>query len=98
MLDKFLQSFDDVFATPQGLPPARACDHRIHLLLNIAPVAVRPYRYPQLQKDELESQCAAMLEQGVIRPSTSAFSVPVLLVKKHDGSCRFCADYRALNR
>lgn len=87
-----------MFATPSGLPPAHPCDHRIHLLPNTAPVAVRPYRYPQLQKDELEAQCAAMLEQGIIRPSTSAFSAHVLLVKKHDSSWRFCVDYRALNQ
>ena len=86
LLDKLLNSFEDVFTTPDGLPPAHACDHRIHLMPNAAPVAVRPYRYPQLQKDELESQCAAMLQMGVIRPSTSTFSAPVLLVKKHDGS------------
>jgi len=85
LLDKLLLTFDDLFATPEGLPPARACDHRIHLP-NTTSVAVRPYRYPQLQKDELESQCAAMLQQGVIHPSTVAFSAPVLLVKKHDGS------------
>ena len=82
---------------PKGLPPARRCDHHIHLLPNTAPVAVRPYRYPQLQKDELETQCAAMLQQGIIQPSTSAFSAPVLLVKKPDASWRFCVDYRALN-
>ena len=74
----------------------RTYDHRIHLP-GTAPVAVRPYRYPQLQKDELERQCAAMLEQGIIRPSTSPFSAPVLLVKKSNGSWRFCIDYRALN-
>jgi hypothetical protein len=58
---------------------------------------VWPYRYAHLQKEELESQCANMLHQGVIRPSSSAFLTLVLLVKKHDGSWRFCVDYMALN-
>jgi hypothetical protein len=97
LLDLLLDAYNDVFAAPEGLPPARACDHHIHLKPHTEPVAVRPYRYPQLQKDELELQCEAMLRQGIIRPSTSPFSAPVLLVKKQDGSWRFCVDYRALN-
>jgi len=60
-------------------------------------VAVRPYRYPQLQKDELERQCRAMEAQGLIRRSSSPFSATVLLVKKADGTWRLCVDYRALN-
>jgi hypothetical protein len=60
-------------------------------------VAVRPYRYPAAHKDELERQCAAMIDQGIVRRSDSAFSSPVILVKKLDGSWRFCVDYRALN-
>jgi len=72
-------------------------NHRIHLLPGTAPVAVRPYRYLQLQKDELERQCVAILQQGIIRPSTSPFSAPVLLVRKPDNTWRFCIDYRALN-
>ena len=97
LLERLLEDYADVFAAPTGLPPARPCDHRIHLRAATEPIAVRPYRYPQMQKDELERQCDDMLKQGIIRPSMSPFSAPVLLVRKHDGSWRFCVDYRALN-
>lgn len=89
--------FQAIFAEPRDLPPARDRDHRIYLLPNSGSVVVRPYKYPALQKDELERQCAAMLDQGIIRRSTSAFSTPVLLVKKQDGTWRFYVDYRPLN-
>ena len=38
-----------------------------------------------------------MMSQGLIQRSSSAFTYPVLLVKKKDGSCRFCVDFRHLN-
>jgi hypothetical protein len=85
LMEDLLQSFASLFNTPTGLPPPRDRQHRIRLVLGTAPVAVRPYRYAHLQK-ELERQCAVMLTQGVIRPSSSAFSAPVLLVKKVDDS------------
>ncbi|XP_035823519.1 uncharacterized protein [Zea mays] len=97
LLDELLAGFGDVFREPQGLPPTRNCDHAITLKPDAQPVAVRPYRYPAAHKDEMERQCAAMITQGIVRRSVSAFSSPVLLVKKADGAWRFCVDYRALN-
>jgi hypothetical protein len=60
-------------------------------------VHIRPYRYPPPLKDEIEKQVAEMLAKGLIQPSTSAFSSPILLVRKKDGTWRFCVDYKYLN-
>nr|XP_011465313.1 PREDICTED: uncharacterized protein LOC105351720 [Fragaria vesca subsp. vesca] len=96
-LTQLLTRFGPVFAAPVGLPPFRAINHKILLLPNTGPVNVRPYKYANSQKDELEAQVDEMLAQGIIRPSTSPFSSPVLLVRKNEGTWRFCVDYRQLN-
>ena len=61
-------------------------------------VNVKPYRYLHFQKNEIEKQVRNTLVQGVIEPNNTLYSSPVLLVKKKDGSWRFCIDYRALNQ
>ena len=92
-----LDKFPGVVSAPTALPPSRPCDHSIPLIAGARPVSVRPYRYSPSLKDEIEKQVNSMLQQGLIRPSSSSFSSPVLLVRKKDGSYRFCVDYRYLN-
>ncbi|RWR84947.1 Ty3/gypsy retrotransposon protein [Cinnamomum micranthum f. kanehirae] len=93
-----LEDFDDIFLEPQGLSPNRTHDHAIPLIEGTPPVNVKPYRYPFFQKSEIEKIISEMLKDGIIRPTTSPFSSPVLLVKKKDGTWRMCIDYRALNK
>ncbi|KAJ4792481.1 polyprotein [Rhynchospora pubera] len=96
-LQPLLQQYEILFQVPSSLPPSRTIDHRIPLRKETNAINVRPYRYPQFQKNEIEHLVADLLQSGAIRPSQSAFRSPVLLVKKKDGTWRFCVDYRALN-
>lgn len=95
--DELLLKFKDLFEEPQNLPPSRAHDHAITLKEGTIAINLRPYRYPAIQKNEIEKIIQEMLETGMIRESRSPFSSPIILVKKKDGSWRLCVDYRELN-
>jgi len=92
-----MTEYRTLFEEPQGLPPSRQFDHAIPLLPGAKSVNLRPYRFNPAQKDEVEKQVAQMLEQGIIKFSTSPYSSPVILVLKKDLTWRFCVDFRQLN-
>ncbi|XP_017406476.1 uncharacterized protein LOC108319747 [Vigna angularis] len=92
-----LHTYNMIFAKPKGLPPNRSQNHCIPLLPDVNAVRVRPYKYPHSQKQQIENMVQQMLDEGIITHSTSPFSCPIILVKKKDGTWRFCTDYRALN-
>ena len=52
---------------------------------------------PTKDLDEIKKQIKELLEKGYIRPNSSPWGAPLLLVENKDGSLRMVVDYRALN-
>ena len=61
------------------------------------PVKQPPHRTSFEEKEQIERQLFELLLEGKIQASNPPWASPVLLIKKKDGSCRFCIDYRRLN-
>lgn len=92
-----VDEYADVFNDPDQLPPCRSMDHAIPLVDEGKIVNQRAYRLPYHQKNAMEEMVKQLLQAKMIRPSTSPYSSPVILVKKKDGTWRLCVDYRKLN-
>jgi hypothetical protein len=61
-------------------------------------VNVKQYPLPFQSEKVVCEEVEKMLQLGVIEESVSPYSSPVVLVKKKDGSIRFCIDFRELNK
>jgi hypothetical protein len=98
-LQALLSKHQMVFSTPQGLPPSRSFhDHSIPLVPGSLPPNIHLYRHPFSQKNEIEKMVHELLTAGIIHPSTSPYSSPVVMVLKKEGYWRMCPDFRALNK
>ncbi|KAL1277196.1 hypothetical protein QQF64_023869 [Cirrhinus molitorella] len=53
-------------------------------------VRQRPYRVPEARRHAIEEEVLKMLKLGVIEPSQSPWSSPIVLVPKPDGTLWFC--------
>ena len=62
-----------------------------------APIRQPVRRLPQSMKHIVDDEVEKMIQQGIIRPSTSPWSSPIVMVRKKNGSWRFCIDYRKIN-
>ena len=94
-LTELLEEFRDVLDAKPGRTVL--VEHDIHTA-NAQPTRSRPYRLAQAHLQTVKEALEEMLEMGVIQPSSSPWSSPVVLVPKKDGGVRFCVDYRGLNQ
>ena len=67
------------------------------VLTTKVPVVTKARPVVAAQKPAMAAEMQKMEQQKVVLPSASNYSSPVLLVKKKDGTIRFCIDYRRLN-
>jgi hypothetical protein len=61
------------------------------------PIKQAPRRLPYHKQAIVKAELEKMLEANIIRPSSSPWASPIVLVTKKDGTTRFCIDYRKLN-
>ncbi|KAJ8019153.1 hypothetical protein HOLleu_42443 [Holothuria leucospilota] len=90
-----LKQFCDVLTDLPGLTDL--VEHTVHLT-TAEPVRSKAYPEPYAMRETIKSEIDTMLQMGIIEPSESPYASPIVIVKKQDGSIRFCIDFRKLNR
>ena len=92
---ELLATFSTLFVTPEE-PLGKTSVVRHGIQITGPPIRQPLHRIPESLKPVVEHEVHKML-QGVVRPSTSPWSSPVVMVRKKDGGWRFCVDYRKVN-
>ena len=95
---KLLLDFIDIVAnSSEQLSPSKLRPHRIQLFQTAVPFKSRFYKLNRFKSDALKSELIKLINKGLIVPSYSAWSSPIVLVMKKNGKWRLCTDYRKLN-
>ena len=96
-LHELLQDFSDVISTGAAdLGRTNLTQHRIDTG-DAKPIKQSVRRLPFQQRQHVRELLDNMLEQGVIEPAKGPWASPIVLVRKKDGTTRFCVDFRKVN-
>ncbi|GFV25756.1 retrovirus-related Pol polyprotein from transposon 412, partial [Trichonephila clavipes] len=95
--ERLFQEFEDVFSrNSSDIGHTTVTQHRIDTA-DHPPIKQHPRRLPFVKQEEIGTLRREMQENDIIEPSSSPWASPIVLVRKKDGSTRFCVDYRKLN-
>ena len=93
--ETLMKQYPDVLSSLPGRTDQ--IQHDIKLLTSET-IRTKGYSIPYKTRSVMETEIQDMLDLGVIEPSISPYSSPIVLVPKKDGSVRFCIDFRKLNK
>lgn len=93
-LEELLHEYKDLFSDRPGLTPLYK--HEIKMI-DSTPFFKKSYPVPFALREAVEEKLADMVEMKIIERTSSAFSNPITVVKKKDGTIRICLDARVLN-
>ena len=93
-LKSLLKEYSDVFAMSKS--ELGCCDLVQHEVdtNGHSPIKLQPYCLPVIQREKVAQMIREMKDQVVVKPSSSPWSSPIVLVPNKDGSLCFCVDYR----
>ena len=94
-LEQLVEEYQDIFTETPGT--TFLAEHKINLISDEA-IRIKQYPITYAMRDVVKEEIPKMLKADVIEKSDSPFSTPVVLVRKPDGSARFCLDFRATNK
>ncbi|GFT11289.1 retrovirus-related Pol polyprotein from transposon 412 [Trichonephila clavipes] len=95
--ERLFQEFEDVFSrNSSDIGHTTVTQYRIDTA-DHPPIKQHPRRLPFAKQEEVGTLLREMQENDIIEPSSSPWASPIVLVRKKDGSTRFCVDYRKLN-
>lgn len=94
LLGDLLNEFDEIFSRgSDDLGQTSLVEHTIDTGTAL-PIKQKSRPMPLHRRQEGNEIVDRMLRSGLIVPSNSPWSSPVVLVRKKDGSARFCVDFR----
>lgn len=91
----FLNEWRNNFSRSPG--KTNLVEHELYLQDGVIPIKQRYYPVSPPVQRQIDQEIDRLLSEGLIEPSASPWSSPILLVPKKNGSKRLCVDFRKLN-
>ena len=93
-VNELMREFTAVLDDRPGV--THLAEHEIEVTTN-KPVRVKQYPMPYSVREAVNQEVSHMLEMGVVEAAKTPYNAPVVLVKKADGTNRFCVNFQGLN-